>query len=66
MAVADKAALLDKLREHLRPGQLSVELLLRSLPRLKEACRQGAQQSLSHAVTPNRVEDRGERERVVE
>lgn len=65
MAVADKAALLDKLREHLRPGQLSVELLLRSLPRLKEACRQEAQ-SLSHAVTPNRVEDRGERERVVE
>lgn len=39
VAVADERALLDELSEHLRSGQLHVELLLRPLTRLQEPWR---------------------------
>lgn len=39
VTVADEGTLLDELSEHLRPAQLTVELLLRSVPRLQETCR---------------------------
>lgn len=44
--VADEGTLLDELSEHLSPRQLTVELLLRSVPRLQETCRKKTLQYL--------------------